>query len=116
MDLSNLMEMANKMQEQLRETGKNLNEVQSHGEAGGGMVKVTLNGHFRVVSLHLDPSILAPQKARFIQDLMRIALDQAMQGILKQVQGQFGGLAASMGLDAQSLEGMDLKGLEPKGA
>ncbi len=56
------------------------------GEAGGGLVKVTLNGKKHIVAIDISPSLLKPEEATIVQDFIMVATNKAaieMEELLK---------------------------------
>jgi DNA-binding YbaB/EbfC family protein len=47
------------------------------GSAGGGLVKVTVNGKSEVKALHIDPSLMKPEEVEILEDLVVAALGDA---------------------------------------
>lgn len=98
-DLGALFKQAADMQNQLAATAAQ----QFEGQAGGGLVKVTIKGSGEVVSVRIDPSVVDPSDVETLEDLIvaacaaaaRQATDahaQAMGGI-----GDLGGLGGQLG-------------------
>lgn len=88
--LIDMLKNAGEMQKNMAEKLKN---NKAEGEAGGGMVKVVMNGHFEVESISIDPSLLTEDKT-FIEDLIKAA-----------VNGASGQLRASMADQIKTLTG-----------
>ena len=55
MNMQQMMKQARKMQEQLAAAQENLKSQTVDASAGGGMVKVTVNGEMELVNLTIDP-------------------------------------------------------------
>lgn len=72
-----------------------LKEQTATGEAGGGMVKVVMNGHFEVQSIEIDQGLLSENK-KFVEDLIKAAVNNATSelrdGIAQQIKSLTGGL------------------------
>jgi DNA-binding YbaB/EbfC family protein len=77
MDILGIMKKAQAMQSKLAETQEELARVEVEGESGGGMVKVTLTGKFDVKHVRLDPSLLKPEDAEMVEDLIVAAFGDA---------------------------------------
>ena len=72
------------------------------GQAGGGLVEVTLNGQGKVVAVRIDPSVVDPNDVETLQDLVIGALDDAAENMRDTVKTILGPLATASG---QSLPG-----------
>lgn len=77
MDMSSLLKQAQKMQEDMQKSQELLETQEVEGSAGGGMVKVRMNGKKKVISINIDPSIIDPDDAEGLEDLILAAVNQA---------------------------------------
>lgn len=79
-----MMKMMGKMKEvqaKIKEAQDNLVRVQATGEAGGGMVRVVVNGKKQVVSIYIDPTILKANDKVLVQDLVVAAVNKANEEV-----------------------------------
>ena len=83
MDINKLMQQAQAMQKQLEAANAQLNAMEFEGSASNGLVKIVMNGEYKVVSVDIDPSILNASDKNMIQDLIMIATNDATEKILK---------------------------------
>lgn len=103
--LGDLMQQAQKMQaemqEKMQKVQQELNELRVCGEAGAGMVKVTMNGRHDVTAVEIDPSLLSEDK-EMLEDLVAAAVNDAVRRAEEKAQAlqkeQMGGLASGMNL------------------
>ncbi len=72
-DLGSLMKQAQAMQGKLAATQKELENLVIVGQAGGGVVKVTLKGTGAMERVEIDESVVAPGEADMIADLVMAA-------------------------------------------
>lgn len=79
LDMSSLLKQAQKMQEDMQKSQEQLETVEVEGTAGGGMVKVRMNGKKKVLSVKIDPSILDPDDVEELEDLLLAAVNQATE-------------------------------------
>ena len=70
MNMQQMMKQARKMQEQLAAAQENLKSQTVDASAGGGMVKVTVNGEMELVNLTIDPDALDPEDVDMLQDMI----------------------------------------------
>jgi DNA-binding YbaB/EbfC family protein len=77
-DLSQLMQQAQQMREQMEYMQKGLAEQSVEGSAGGGMVKVTMTGAQQVTAVIIDPSALEEDRD-MLQDLIVAAVNAALE-------------------------------------
>lgn len=75
--------MMKKMQKQMQDTiSKMQEELESEvveGQAGGGMVKVQVNGQQEVLTLKIDPGVVDPEDVEMLEDLILAALKDGMK-------------------------------------
>lgn len=102
MDINELMKAAQSLKGQLEQAQAQAEQLRVTGEAGGGMVKVIMNGRYEVIELHIDPSA-ARDDVKLVEDLTRAAFNQASAQIGQQLQGSLGSMAQGLGLDLSSL-------------
>ena len=98
MDINKLMQQAQAMQKQLEEANKQLNAMEFEGSASNGLVKVTVNGEFKVTNVEIDPSILNADDKEMIQDLIMIAVNDATDKVDKSKKDKFGSMAQGLKL------------------
>lgn len=72
-NFANMLKQAQQMQTKMAEMQEKLAEAEVTGEAGGGMVRVTLSGKFELRALSIDPSLMTDGDAEIIQDLIKAA-------------------------------------------
>ena len=69
-NMNNLMKQAQKMQKQMEETTKELEEKEYTATAGGGAVEVTISGKKEVVKVKLSPEVVDPDDIEMLEDLI----------------------------------------------
>jgi nucleoid-associated protein EbfC len=77
MDILGIMKKAQAMQEKLAESQEALARVEIEGQSGGGMVTIMLSGKGDMKSIKLDPSLLKPEEAEMLEDLIIAAFADA---------------------------------------
>ncbi|MEX1026361.1 MAG: YbaB/EbfC family nucleoid-associated protein [Planctomycetota bacterium] len=79
-EMGNLLKQAQEMQRQLEKAKTELKEARIEGRAGGGVVRLTLNGdRTEVTEVHVDPSVFEQSDASLVADLLRSALGDALR-------------------------------------
>jgi hypothetical protein len=76
--INKMIKKAQEMQSQMEKAQAELNSIEIEGQAGGGMVSVTVNGHKELVALNIDPEILNEDK-EMIEDMILAAVNQGLQ-------------------------------------
>lgn len=80
-DMMKMMGKVKEVQEKMKTAQESLGEITAEAEAGGGMVKVIVNGKKEVIKLEIDPSIISKDDAEFMQDLIIAATNMAIQSV-----------------------------------
>ena len=84
---------AQQMQQQLLVAQQKIAEAEVRGQAGGGLVRVTLNGNGKVTAVQIDPKVVDPNDVETLQDLIVGALADAANEMTELVRGFLGPLA-----------------------
>lgn len=95
--LGGLMKQAQQMQENMRKMQEQLAQTEVEGQAGAGMVKVTMTCRHDVRRVMIDPSLLAEDKD-MLEDLVAAAMNDAVRKVEAVTQEKMGGFTAGMGL------------------
>ena len=102
-DMRQLMQQAQKMQEELQKTQSDLADRTYEATSGGGVVKATVRGSGELVSVEFDPTILDPDDPEMAGDLVVAAVNAALKMASDDAGDAMGGLAG--GLDLGGLLG-----------
>lgn len=97
-DMSALLAQAQQMQQQLMEAQQQLAATSIEGQAGGGLVKVTMKGSGEVVAVSIDPKVVDPDDVETLQDLIVGALQDASAQVASLAQSRLGPLAGGLGI------------------
>ena len=85
-DLGQLMAKAKEAQAKMAELQRELALRQVEGSAGGGMVTAVATGELRILSIEIEPSLLASGDHQMLQDLTAAAVNAALTNAQKLVQ------------------------------
>ena len=95
-NIAQLMQQAQKMQEDMQRVQEELARAEVTGNAGGGMVSVTLTGRMECRKVRIDPGVLAdPEMA---EDLVAAAFNEAVNKANALSQEKLGVAAAGLPL------------------
>lgn len=89
-NMNQLMKQAQKMQKQMEETTKALEESTYEATAGGGVVKVVVSGKKEVVSVHLEEEVVDPDDVEMLEDLIVAATNEALRKDGRRFSGEDG--------------------------
>jgi DNA-binding YbaB/EbfC family protein len=73
------MKQAKKMQEKMLELQEGLADKTVEATAGGGMVAVTVNGKFELLSLKIEKEVVNPEDVEMLQDLIVAAVNEGVR-------------------------------------
>ena len=85
--MGGMMKQAQKLQAKMARVQEELAGRMVEGDAGGGMVVVTANGHQEVVAIKINPEVVDPEDVEMLEDLVLAAIQQARakaQGMAEQ--------------------------------
>ena len=97
-DISQIMRQAQAMQAKINEAQKKLESMEVEGQAGGGLVKVRLSGKTAMLGVTIDPSILKPEEAEIVEDLIKAAHDDARRKLEDAQNEEMKGLSGGLGM------------------
>lgn len=102
MDIGEIMKQAGAMQAQMQEKMKEMQDqlaaMEVTGEAGGGMVKVVLNGKGYASAVAIERSLLKEDEGEIVEDLIAAAINDAKSKLESQTQEQMKQLTAGLPL------------------
>ncbi len=97
-DITQIMRQAQAMQAKIAEAQKKLEAMEVEGSSGGGMVKLRLSGKSAMLGLSIDPSLLKPEDAEMLEDLVRAAHDDARRKLEEAQNDEMKGLSGGLGM------------------
>ncbi|MDT0380216.1 YbaB/EbfC family nucleoid-associated protein [Streptomyces sp. DSM 42041] len=96
-DMQQLLQQAQKMQQDLAAAQEELAQTHVEGSAGGGLVKATVNGSGELQGLVIDPGAADPQDTETLADLVVAAVRDANNEAQELAQQKLGPLAQGLG-------------------
>ena len=99
-NLAQIMKQAQEAQSRMGELKERLGRLTVEGAAGGGLVKVEINGHQEVLGCRIDESLLRPEDREMLEDLVVAATNEALRKVKEAAAGEFSQLAGGMDLGA----------------
>lgn len=97
LDVQQLLQQAQRMQEQLMSAQQNLAETEVTGTSGGGLVTATVTGAGELVSLDIAPSVVDPADVETLSDLVVAAVRDATAQAQRLAADQMGPLGQGLG-------------------
>lgn len=96
-NMSNLMKQAQKMQRQMEETTKDLEEKEYTAAAGGGAVSVTVSGKKEVTAVKLSKEVVDPDDIEMLEDLIMAATNEAFRQMEEESSSAMAKLTGGLG-------------------
>jgi len=95
--LGNLMKQAQQMQTQMQDAQAELSELEVQGEAGGGLVSLTMSCRHEVRAIRIDDALMGDDKD-MLEDVLAAAFNDALRKVESTVQEKYSGMTAGLGL------------------
>jgi nucleoid-associated protein EbfC len=96
-NFNNLMKQAQAMQASMQKAQAEIVNIVVVGEAGGGMVKVTMNGRHEVKRVQIEPTVIGEDR-EMLEDLIAAAANDAVHKVEARVQEKMASLSAGLQL------------------
>ena len=94
------MRQAQEMQGTLQRAQEELASLEVSGQAGGGMVEVTMTGRHDVRRVVIDPALYQESDRALLEDLIASAVNDAVRRVEAQTKEKYAGLTAGLELPA----------------
>lgn len=105
-NFGDMMKQIQQAGEKMQDVQKQLEKIVASGEAGGGMVKVSVSGKQKVLSLTIDPDIM--DDVEMVQDLVVAAVNNALDEAARLAQEEISKVTGGMMNPADILKNMNL--------
>ena len=96
-NMNNLMKQAQKMQKQMEEATKELEEKEITATAGGGAVEVTMTGKKEITKVKLAEEVVDPDDIEMLEDLIMAAANEASRQIEETSQQSMSRITGGLG-------------------
>lgn len=97
-NMNKMMKQLEKAQKEMEQKQKDLEEKEYEASAGGNAVTAKVNGKHQVVSVNLDESVVDPDDIEMLQDLIVLAINNAMAQAQEESDKLMGELAGGMNI------------------
>ncbi len=95
--MGNIMKQAQQMQERMQQAQEELGNIEVTGEAGAGMVKITLTCNHNVRRVEIDPSLMEDDKD-MLEDLIAAAFNDGVRRVQETSKEKMGDVTGGMPL------------------
>ncbi len=96
--MQKILKQAQQMQAQMMKAQAKLKEAEVEGSAGGGMVKVRMNGGQEVLSVKIDPEVVDKDDVEMLEDLVLAAVKNAQEKVNEMANSELGGLTGGLNI------------------
>lgn len=96
-NMANIMKQAQKMQRQMQEAQKEIEEMLITTTSGGGAVEVTINGSKQITDIKLSKDAVDPDDVEMLQDLIMAAVNEAIRELEEKSQSKMAGFTGGFG-------------------
>ena len=97
-NMAGMMKRVQKMQNEMKKMQDELKRKTVDVTAGGGAVKIVMDGEKQVQSLTLDPAAVDPEDVEMLQDLLTAAFNESTRKVDDMMKTEMGKLASGLGL------------------
>jgi len=98
MNMNSLMKQAKQMQKQMEDLQAGLEEKTLEVSAGGGAVKIVIDGKKQIKELEISKDVVDPDDVEMLQDLIIGAVNEAIRQMEEKVNSEMSRLTGGMGL------------------
>lgn len=97
-NMNGMMKKMQKLQKQMQDMQEELKQKTVDVTAGGGAVKITMNGEKEVKGIVIDPAAVDPEDVEMLQDLLAAAFNEASKKVDEMMATEMGKLTGGLGL------------------
>jgi DNA-binding YbaB/EbfC family protein len=97
-DIQGMLKQAQALQAKVTEIQGQLKAREVVGTAGGGKVKVTMNGAQEVTGISIAADVVRPEETDILEDLVLAALRDARAKVTRMVEEEMGRVTGGLGL------------------
>ena len=97
-DMNAMLRQAQKMQEDMEALQEDLDAREYEISAGGGMVKVKINGKKEVLSMEISPDIVDPDDVETLADIITAAVNEGIKRVESTNEAEMQKLTGSLGM------------------
>ena len=86
------------MQERMGQLQKELETKTVEAQAGGGMVRVVVNGKYEIVSLKIEKEVVNPEDIEMLQDLIAAAVNEGIRKSQEMASSEMGKITGGLNI------------------
>ena len=97
-NFNNMIKQAQELQQKMADAQQKVETLEAEGVAGGGIVKVTINGKNNVTSINIDDSVIDKNEKEILEDLIMAAFNDAKEKIQKKIADEMNSVTGGLKL------------------
>lgn len=97
-NMNQMLKQAQKMQEDMATLQTDLEAREYTATSGGGAVTATVDGKHLIKSIKINPDIIDPDDAEMIEDLVTVAVNEAINNAIKTAEEEMGAITGGLNL------------------
>ncbi|MCG8514869.1 MAG: YbaB/EbfC family nucleoid-associated protein [Halanaerobiales bacterium] len=98
MNMNKLMKQAQQMQAKVTKMQEELEQKTIETSAGGGVVKVVVNGKQELLDIQIDPTAVDPEDVEMLEDLILAAVNEGMRKVADMVNNEMSKITGGMNI------------------
>ena len=80
-NMQNLLRQAQKMQEEMEQKQKEIEDTIFKSSVGGGMLEASMNGKYELVDINIKPEVIDPEDPEMLADMVKSAVNSCVEKI-----------------------------------
>ena len=97
-NMNSMVRQMQKMQKKMEEAQEMIDQTELEASSGGGAVKVRINGKREILGITLDPEIVDPDDVEMLQDMIMVAINDAIAQITTLNEKEMGKLTGGLNI------------------
>jgi len=96
--MQQMMKQAKAMQKKMAETQEELKKMEFEASAGGGAVKVRINGEQEILEIKLNAEMIGADDLEMVEDMVMVAINDAIKQSKDEAQNKMSGVTGGMNI------------------
>ena len=105
-NIQSMLKQAQKMQEDMAALQEDLDAREYEVAAGGGAVKIKINGKLEVSGVEIDPDVVDPDDVETLQDILTAAMNEAIRKVNDTNNEEMGKITGSLNMGGLGMPGL----------
>lgn len=105
-NMQSMLKQAQKMQEDMAALQEDLDAREYEVAAGGGAVKIKINGKLEVSGVEIDPDVVDPDDVETLQDILTAAMNEAIRKVNDTNNEEMGKITGSLSMGGLGMPGL----------